>query len=142
MKPFLAATLSFASHTVLLLAPLIPQGIARAAAETWRISNEVIRHVTRHDVVPILSSRDGRHAVAFFTPQRENFWAYYTHDVPSKNPTNACGKMTAFFKHSAAAGETYSYRTFIVVGNIATVQTSLHKLFTHVTTTPPPQNKP
>jgi hypothetical protein len=104
--------------------------------------NEVIRHVTRHDVAPILSSRDGRHAVAFFTPQRGNFWAYCTHDVPSKDPTNACGKMTAFFKHAVAAGQSHSYRTFIVVGDLATVQASLRKLATHGTETPPSQGKP
>jgi hypothetical protein len=104
--------------------------------------NEVIRQVTRHDVVPILSSRDGRHVVAFFTPQREQFWSYYTWDSPSKDPTNACGKMTAFFKHAAAAGQSYSYRTFIVVGNITAVQTSLRKLVTHGTETPPSQGKP
>jgi hypothetical protein len=111
-------------------------------ARNYDQMNEVIRHVTRHEVVPILSSRDGRHAVAFFTPQRENFWAYFTHDVPSKDPTNACGKMTAFFKHAAAAGQSYSYRTFIIVGNLATVQASVHRLYTRATNTPSSQSKP
>jgi hypothetical protein len=111
-------------------------------ARNYGQMNEVIRHVTRHDVVPILSSRDGRHAVAFFTPQRRNFWAYYTHEVPSKNPANVCGKMTAFFKHAAVAGQSYSYRTFIVVGDLATVQASLRKLVTHATEAPSSKSSP
>ena len=100
--------------------------------------NEVIRDVTRHDVVPVLSSSDGRHAVAFFTPQRGNFWAYYTHNVPSDDPTNACGKMTAFFKHAAAAGQSYSYRTFIVAGDLATIKASIQKLHARTKAPPPP----
>jgi hypothetical protein len=104
--------------------------------------NEVIRQVTRHDAVPILSSRDGRHAVAFFTPKREQFWSYFTWDSPSKDPANACGKMTAFFKHAVAAGQSHSYRTFIVVGDLATVQASLRKLVTHATETPSSKSNP
>jgi hypothetical protein len=109
-------------------------------ARNYDQMNEVIRHVARHDLVPILSSRDGSHAVAFFTPQRGHFWAYYTHDVPSKDPMNACGKMTAFFKHAAEAGQSYSYRTFIVVGDLATIQASVRRLHTGTTATPPTQN--
>lgn len=104
--------------------------------------NEVIRHVTRHDLAPILSSRDDRHAVALFTPQRDPFWAYYTHDVPSKDPANACGKLTAFFKHAAAAGQSYSYRTFIVVGDLASVQAGVRRLHPGTNATLPPKNKP
>ena len=103
--------------------------------------NEVIRHVTRHDVVPIMSSRDGRHAVAFFAPKREQFWSYFTWDSPSKDPANACGKMAAFFKHTAAAGQSHSYRAFIVVGDLATVKASLRKLVTHATDTPSSKSK-
>jgi hypothetical protein len=104
--------------------------------------NEVIRRVTRQDLIPILSTHDGRHAVAFFTPQRKDFWAYYTWDSPSDDPTNACGKVTAFFKHPVVAGQTYSYRTFIIVGSLSDVKTSAHRLINPPNETPAPQNKP
>lgn len=100
--------------------------------------NEVIRRVTRQDLIPILSTHDGRHAVAFFTPQRENFWAYYTHDVPSDDPTNACAKMTAFFKQPAEAGQSYSCRTFIIVGSLTVVQASAQRLLNQPNETPAP----
>ncbi len=104
--------------------------------------NEVIRRVTRHDLIPVLSTHDQRQAVAFFTPQRENFWAYYTHDVPSDDPTNACGKITAFFKHPVATGQSYSYRTFIIVGDLATVKASARRLLNRQSETPAPHSKP
>ncbi len=87
--------------------------------------NEVIRHVTRHDLIPILSTPDGRHAIALYAPHPEVFWAYYTHDVPSDDPANACGKITAFFKHAVEPGRSYSYRTFIIVGDLAIIKASV-----------------
>jgi len=48
--------------------------------------------------------------------------------VPSDDPTNACTKMTAFFKHPAQAGQVHDYRTFLVAGELADVQASLRAL--------------
>ena len=90
--------------------------------------NEVIRNVKRHDLIPILGTADGRHAIALFTPRRPDFWAYYTHHVPSDNPSHACGKMTAFFKHAAAPGQSHAYRTFVIVGDLDTVKASARRL--------------
>ena len=50
--------------------------------------------------------------------------------------------MTAFFKHAAAAGQSHSYRTFIVVGDLATVQASLRTLVTQATDTPSSKSNP
>jgi hypothetical protein len=96
--------------------------------------NERIYRVTRRELIPILSSSDGRHAVAFYTPQATNFWSYYTWDVPSDNPVSACMKITAFFQHAAEVGRTYEYRTFIIVGDLATVKACARRL--------PPDNTP
>ena len=90
--------------------------------------NEVIRHATDHLRVPVVSTPDGRHAVAMFTPRAGDFWAYYTHDVPSDDAEFACVKITAFFKHAAQAGRSYAYRTFLVVGDRAAVHASLRAL--------------
>jgi hypothetical protein len=96
--------------------------------------NERIHCDTRREAIPMLSTPDGRHAVAFYTSQTTNFWAYYTWDVPSDDPSNACGKVTAFFKHAAEMGRTYEYRTFVIVGDFATVKASVWKLHTGKTT--------
>jgi hypothetical protein len=90
--------------------------------------NTQIHHAADRLKVPIMSSPDGRHAVAFYTPRAEGFWAYYTWVVPSDDPTNACTKMTAFFKHPAQAGQVHDYRTFLVAGELADVQASLRAL--------------
>ena len=90
--------------------------------------NTVIDRVTDHRKIPILSTPDQRHAVAFFAPQPKDFWAYYSWDVPSDDPTNACGKVTTFFKHAAEAGRTYRYRSFIIVGDLSTVTASTPRL--------------
>lgn len=125
--PTLYSPPSFSRHSRFDLVSGEWQEVA-ANARNKNVMNEVIARVTRHDSVPILSTQDGRHAIAFFTPQREHFWAYYTWAVPSEDPSHACGKMAAFFKHAAAPGQTFSYRTFVVVGDLATVKASLKKL--------------
>jgi hypothetical protein len=78
--------------------------------------------------VPLLSSTDGRHALALYTPRAQDYWGAFTWDVPSNDPTNACTKLTLFFKHPAQAGKTYDYRTFLVVGTTAQVKESLRAL--------------
>lgn len=90
--------------------------------------NERIRHSTRTAVIPVLSTPDGEHAVGFFAPQSACFWAYYTHDVPSDNPAFACNKMTAFFRHAARPGQSFNYRTFVIVGDLKTVLTRTSRL--------------
>jgi len=90
--------------------------------------NEHIRRADDRLRVPVVSTPDGRHAVAMFTPRADDFWANYTHDVPSDDPVFACVKITTFFKHPAQAGRTYDYRTFLVVGDLASVQASLRSL--------------
>lgn len=100
--------------------------------------NERIYRVTRRELIPILSSSDGRHAVAFYTPQATNFWSYYTWDVPSDNPRSACMKVTTFFLHPAEAGRSYAYRNFVIVGDLATVKASARKLRDQPGNTPAP----
>ena len=91
--------------------------------------NTVIGRLSRHGTIPILATEDGRHAIAFYAPHREDFWGFMTWIVPSDDPTNACGKLTAFFRHPVAVGKTYSYRTFVIVGDLATVQASAARLW-------------
>jgi hypothetical protein len=91
--------------------------------------NTVINQVTRRDHVPIMSTPDEQYAVAFYSSEQVNFWAYYTWDVPSDDPIFACSKMAAFFKHPVAAGQSYAYRTWVIVGNLATVKASIRKLY-------------
>ncbi len=90
--------------------------------------NVVINRVERHDAIPIVATDDGRHAVALYAPSAEGFWGSFTWAVPSDDPTNACTKITVFFKHPVEVRKTYSYRTFVVVGDLATVQASLATL--------------
>jgi hypothetical protein len=90
--------------------------------------NTRINRVTEHWRVPLLSSADGRHALALYTPRAQDYWGAFTWDVPSDDPTNACTKLTLFFKHPVQAGKAYEYRTFLVVGTAAQVKESLRAL--------------
>ena len=90
--------------------------------------NERIGPITQRNRVPVMSSGDGKYALAFYTQQSLNFWAYYTWEVPSNDATNACMKMTLFFRHDAQVRKTYDYRTFVVCGSLETVKKSLLKL--------------
>jgi hypothetical protein len=98
-------------------------------SQTENQMNTVIDQVTRRDHVPIMSTGDEQYAVAFYSPEQVNFWSYFTWDVPSDDPAFACSKITAFFKNPAEAGQSYTYRTFVIVGDLATVKTSLRILY-------------
>lgn len=91
--------------------------------------NTVINQVMRRDHIPIMSTPDEKYAIAFYSREQVNFWSYYTWDVPSDDPVFACSKITAFFKHPAVAGYAYAYRTWVIVGNLTTVKTSIQKLY-------------
>jgi hypothetical protein len=97
-------------------------------SQTKNLMNTVINQITRRDHVPIISTPDEQYAVAFYSSEQVNFWSYYTWDVPSDDPSFACSKIAAFYKHPAEAGQSYMYRTFIIVGDLATVKTSVQKL--------------
>jgi len=90
--------------------------------------NTTLRQLDNHKKVPILSTTDGKHAVGMYTDQREGFWSYITWGVPSDDPENATNKATVFFKHPAQAGKTYTYRSYLAIGSLQTVQKSLMKL--------------
>ncbi len=84
---------------------------------------------TNRLLIPILSSPDGRHAVAAYTPQAGNFWTYSSYNIPCpSNVEFACNKLTTRFDHAAEAGRSYSYRTFVIVGDLTTVKNSAMKL--------------
>lgn len=83
---------------------------------------------TNRRLIPVLSSRDGRYAVAEYTPLAENFWTYSSYSIPSDDPANACNKVTTRFDQAAEVGRTYSYRTFIIIGDLETVKNSVMKL--------------
>ncbi|MEI7947092.1 MAG: hypothetical protein WCJ02_10355 [bacterium] len=103
--------------------------------------NTVINQVFRRDHVPIMSTPDEQYAVAFYSREQVNFWSYYTWDVPSDDPVFACSKITAFFKHPAAAGHAYAYRTWVIVGDLAIVKTSIRKLYEQHHSQPKPESK-
>ena len=90
--------------------------------------NTRINHVTQHNVIPVMASPDGNLALAIYVQETKDFWAYYTWDVPSEDPYNACTKITAFYKHAVRVGKTYYYRAFVVCGSLATVKSSLQQL--------------
>ncbi len=90
--------------------------------------NEHIRFASDRNIVPIMASPDGNLAISIYAPVEKDFWAYYTWDIPSSDPINACTKITSFYKHTASAGETYNYKGFVVCGNFDTVKSSLKKL--------------
>jgi hypothetical protein len=98
-------------------------------SQTKNQMNTVINQVTHRNHVPIMSTPDEQYAVAVYSPEQVNFWAYYTWDVPSDDPVFACSKITAFFKHPAEVGQSYAYRTWVIVGDLATVKTSIRKLY-------------
>lgn len=79
-------------------------------------------------LVPVMASPDGRYAVAAYTPAAKDFWTYSTYGVPSDLAANACNKLSVRFEHPASAGATYSYRTFVVIGDLATVTDAVMKL--------------
>jgi hypothetical protein len=78
--------------------------------------------------VPILSSPDGRYAVAMYTPQARNFLSYDTRANKRSIPASSCNKLVLHFAHPVQAGRTYSYRTFLIIGDLETVKASLKKL--------------
>ena len=78
--------------------------------------------------IPILSSLDERYAIGLYTPQSENFWVYSSYNFPRTPPANACNKVTCRFLHFAETGRTYTYRTFVIVGNLESVKNSARKL--------------
>jgi hypothetical protein len=90
--------------------------------------NTTLRQLDTNKIVPILSTTDGKHAVGMYTDQREGFWSYITWGVPSDEPENATNKATIFFKHPAQEGKTYTYRSYLAIGTLQTVQKSLMKL--------------
>jgi hypothetical protein len=83
---------------------------------------------TDRKLMPILSSPDGRYAVGMYTAQAENFWTYSSYSIPHADPTNACNKATTRFVHAAEAGHIYTYRTFVIIGDLTTVKKSAVKL--------------
>lgn len=107
--------------------------------------NERIRLACPSFVVPILSTPDGSHALGMIAGDAAKFWAYFTHEVPSDDESNACVKMTAFYRHDAEDGDTFEYRTFLVVGTLREVRASLMKLgneLRHAPLHPPPAFAP
>lgn len=118
--------------TALLLAPLVVSA-AKAPQQTWRITNDTLAvTVSARDAGAACSLvHDGQEFVNDHDHGRQLqvAWFYDDHGE-AYDPANACGKMTAFFKHPAAPRRSYSYRTFIVVGDLATVQGGLRKLAT------------
>ncbi len=122
--PTLYATADLSRHYLFNLASGALTSVP-SRSNRKNILNTRISRVTRRNLIPILSSPDGRYSVAFYTPQAENFWAYFTWDVPG-----ICVKVTTFFKHAVKTGQSYSYRNFVIVGDMATVKASamqLHK---------------
>lgn len=93
----------------------------RQADKTGRM-NDRMRLNPERQLIPILSSPDGRYAVAVYTPQAEGFWAYSSYVIPAHDPAGSCNKVSTRFRHPAETGRTYSYRTFIMVGNLETVK--------------------
>jgi hypothetical protein len=89
---------------------------------------EIMKLNPERQRIPILSSPDGGYAVAVYTPQAENFWNYGSYYIPSNEPTSVCNKVSVRFEHSVVAGQTYSYRTFVIVGNLETVKNAAEKL--------------
>jgi hypothetical protein len=78
--------------------------------------------------VPLLSSPDGRYAVAVYTPQALHFLDYTTRSNERSLPASSCHKITLHFAHPAQPGQSYSYRSFLIVGDLETVKASLKKL--------------
>ena len=87
---------------------------------------EIMKLNPERQRIPILSSPDGRYAVGAYTPQAENFWNYGSYFIP--DPASACSKVSVRFEHAAKADSTYSYRTFVIIGNLETVKKSAMKL--------------
>lgn len=90
--------------------------------------NERVRLNMERQRIPILSSPDGRYAMGVYTPQAENFWANNSFSIPSDVPENVGNKVSTRFEHAAKPGQTYSYRTFVVIGDLATVKNAVVKL--------------
>ena len=126
--PTLYASRDLNCHTLLDLADGTLTRVP-LRSQTKNQMNTVINRVTRCDHVPIMSTPDEQYAVAFYSPEQVNFWSYFTWDVPSDDPVFACSKITAFFKHPAEAGQAYAYRTWVIVGSLAAVKSSIRKLY-------------
>lgn len=110
-------------------------------SQTKNQMNTVINQVICRDHVPIMSTPDEQYAVAFYSPEQVNFWSYTTWDVPSDDPVFACSKMAAFFKHPTEAGQAYAYRTWVIVGNLATVKSSIRRLYEQYHSQSKPESK-
>jgi hypothetical protein len=83
--PTLYSNPMLSRHYLLDTAPAELKEVASHATKPNQL-NEVIQRVVRHDLIPVLSTPDGRHAVALFSPKQENFWAYYI-EQHQPNPT-------------------------------------------------------
>lgn len=90
--------------------------------------NDRMRLNTERQRIAILSSPDGKYAAGVYTPQVDNFWTYSSYSIPRDLPANACNKVTARFEHAADTGRTYSYRSFVVIGDLATVKNAAMNL--------------
>ena len=92
------------------------------------VMNRRIGPISKRNLVPVMSSTDGKFALAVYTQQQTNFWGYYTWEVPSEDTLNACTKITSFFKHAAEVQKTYKYKSFVVCGSFEIVKNSLLRL--------------
>lgn len=90
--------------------------------------NERMHLNPERQLIPIMSSPDGRYAVGVCAAQVEGFWAYSSYTIPATNQASACNKVSTRFRHAAETGHTYSYRTFVIVGNLETVRKAAMKL--------------
>jgi hypothetical protein len=104
------------------------KAIPSARSEVKGRLNERVRLSTERQLIPVLSSPDGRYAVAMYTPQALNYWASNSSSVLSDTPANSCNKVSTRFVHTAEAGQTYTYRTFVIIGDLATVKNVAMKL--------------
>ncbi len=102
--------------------------ILPAKPDTMERMNERMRLNPKRQLIPIMSSPDGRYAVGVYTPQPDNFWVYSSYVVPARDASSACSKVTVRFQHPAEAGRAYSYRTFVIIGDLETVKNSAMKL--------------
>lgn len=79
--------------------------------------------------VLVVSSADGRFAVALVAPEAGNFMSYNCRYIGREGTAEGgLAKITLHYRQKARAGDRLTYRTFVVVGDLATVKASIAKI--------------
>jgi hypothetical protein len=87
---------------------------------------------------PILSTSDGSHAMGAYT--QEEILGYGIHRFEASDPANQTNKWNMVLRQEPADAQTYTYKSFAIVGTLESVQEAMMALYSiHPTDTFPPE---